>query len=414
VADHSTPAANGARQMKIVATSLLVVMAAIFILARTLDDAYPWLGYVRAFAEAAMVGGLADWFAVTALFRHPLGLPIPHTAIIPKNKDRIGDTLGLFLRQNFLTPKVVARRLEAFDVAAAAGRWLSAPRGEGRSRRGLARLVRQTFDALDSDAIGGLMRSAVTSRLRQTEISPLLGSALDSAIEGNRHEPLLDAVIQWASRALETHELTIRDAVRERTAWLLRLAAVDERLSDKIIESIRALLTEIAGDPDHPMRKRVTEGLRDFAFDLKHLPETRARAEAIKNELLENPEVAAYLGGLWTNVRALIERALTDPQAAFAGKLGEAARRLGETLLSDAGLRAAVNLYVRRAVVGIVTEYGDEITRIVSDTVRGWDARTVTTRVESAVGRDLQYIRINGTLIGGLVGLTIHAVSELL
>jgi uncharacterized membrane-anchored protein YjiN (DUF445 family) len=377
--------------MKLIATSMLVAAAAIFIAARSWDDAYPWLGYVRAFAEAAMVGGLADWFAVTALFRHPLGVPIPHTAIIPRNKDRIGDALATFLRQNFLTPGIVARRLERFDMAAAAGRWLAAPARSGASRRGFGRLVQQTLEALDSEAIGGLVRNMAAGRIRAMEVSPMLGSAVEAAIEGNRHEPLIDAAIQWAGKALDANEFMIRDAVRDRTAWLLRVANVDETIADKIIDAIRNLLYEVAGDPHHPMR---------------------ARVEAIKNELLDHPEVGKYLGGLWSSLKTAIMRAVNDPDAALAGKLGEAARNLGETLEADPKLRAAVNLYARRAIVGTVAEYGDELVRIVSDTIRGWDARTVTDRIEAAVGRDLQYIRINGTLIGGLVGLTIHAVSE--
>lgn len=242
----------------------------------------------------------------------------------------------------------------------------------------------------------------------------MLGSAVEAAIEGNRHEPLIDAVIQWAGRALEANEYMIRDAVRDRTAWLLRVANVDETIAEKIIDAIRNLLYEVAGDPHHPMRLRVTKGLQDFAFDLKHLPETRERVEAIKNELVDHPEVGKYLGGLWSSLKTAILRAVNDPDAALAGRLGEAAHKLGETLEADPKLRAAVNLYARRAIVGMVAEYGDELVRIVSDTIRGWDAQTVTDRIENAVGRDLQYIRVNGTLIGGLVGLTIHTVSELM
>ncbi len=400
--------------MKLIATSLLVVMAAVFIVASRYDEFYPWLGYVRAFAEAAMVGGLADWFAVTALFRHPLGLPIPHTAIIPRNKDRIGDNLATFLRQNFLIPGIVARRLERFDMAAAAGRWLAAPSRLGPTRGGFKRLLEQTLEALDNDAIGGLIRNMAAGRLRAMEVSPLLGSAVEAAIEDNRHEPLVDAVVQWIGRALDANEYMIRDAVRERSAWLLRVANLDETIADRIIAAIRSMLDEVAGDPGHPIRRRITKGLQDLAFDLRYLPETRERVEHIKNELLDNPEVGKYLGGLWSSIKAAILRAVNDPEAALAGRLGEAARQLGEALEADPKLRAAVNLYARRAIVGIVAEYGDELVRIVSDTIRGWDARTVTDRIENAVGRDLQYIRINGTLIGGLVGLAIHAVSDLM
>ena len=398
--------------MRIIATSLLVVMAAVFIAASLLAARWPWLLYVRAFAEASMVGGLADWFAVTALFRHPLGLPIPHTAIIPRNKDRIGDTLGAFLRQNFLTPKVVARRLQGFDIAAAVGRWLAAPRSEGKATGGFSKLVRQTLEALDNESIGGLIRTTVAGRLKAMEVSPIVGSALETAVEGGRHEPVLDSALQWASRALDANEDRIRDAVSDRAGWFMRTFSVDERISDNIVSAMRKLLYEIAADPSHPIRQRVSQGLADFAFDLKHLPETRAKAEAIKNELLEHPRIGEYLGGLWSSLKASLARSVEDPSSPLSSKLAEAAQRLGETLQDDARLRAAVNLYARRAIVGVVADYGEEITRLVSDTIRTWDARTVTTRVENAVGKDLQYIRVNGTLIGGLVGLAIYAVSS--
>lgn len=400
--------------MRVVATALLVLMAIIFIAARSFEDGRPWLGFVRAFAEAAMVGGLADWFAVTALFRHPLGLPIPHTAIIPRNKDRIAANLATFLRTNFLTPGIVARRLEQFDMAGAAGRWLAQPSRDGRLRRGFGKLMAQFVEALDSDAIGGLIRQAALSRFRGVEISPLLGQMLEGAIEANRHEPLIEAGLRWAARTLDANEMMIRDLVRARTAWFLRLAAVDERVSDNIIKALRKLLHDMAEDPAHPLRLRVIEGLRTLAFDLKHLPETRGKVEAIKNELIESPVVGAYLTGLWESSKKSLLHALADPDAAFAGRLGEAMRRLGQTLEADARLRGAINLYARRAIVSLVADYGDEVVRIVSDTINGWDARTVTEKLETAVGRDLQYIRINGTLIGGLVGLGIHSMSVLL
>ena len=407
-------AANPARGMKIIATSMIVVMACIFLAASAWRDAYPWLGYVRAFAEASMVGGLADWFAVTALFRHPLGLPIPHTAIIPRNKDRIGAALATFLKSNFLTPRIVARRLEQFDMAGAAGRWLVAPGRSGQSGHSVARLASQTVEALDSDAIGGLVKQAAASRLRALEVSPLLGAGLDAAIEDGRHEPLINAVMVWASRALNANEHMIRDAVAERTTWLLRVANLDDSIANRIIDAIRALMDEVAGDPYHPLRRRVTLALQDLAFDFRHMPETRVKVEKLKNELLDHPEVGKYLAGLWGSIKGGLLTAANDPDDALSGKLGDAARQLGETLQRDERLRRALNLYARRAIVGIVTEYGDEIVRLVSDTVKGWDAHTVTDRVENAVGRDLQYIRINGTLIGGLVGLLIYTASELL
>src|SRR5256885_2251504 len=271
------PAQPGAQGMKVVGTGLLVVMAAVFAITRAFEPAYPSLGYIKSFAEAAMVGGLADWFAVTALFRHPLGVPIPHTAIIPRNKDRIGEALASFIRDNFLIPSVVARRMQRLDVAGAAGRFLQTPAGEGtRIRAGASRLIADVFESLDDERLGGIVKGAISSRLRKTEISPLLGHALASAINEDRHVPMLEAAIRRAAR---------------------------------------------------------------------------------------------------------------KPVAVLGGKLGEIWQSRGGTLEKAPRLRPAINQFPRRAVVGMAASYGGQIVRLVSDTIRGWDARTVTGRLEAAVGR---------------------------
>ena len=219
------PVQPGTAGMKLAATGLLVVMAAIFIAARAFEPSYPWLTWVKAFAEAGMVGGLADWFAVTALFRHPLGLPIPHTAIIPRNKDRIGEALANFLKSNFLIAPVVARRMRHIDLAGAAGRFLQAPQGEEtRIRSGASRLIADLFESLDDERLGGLVKSAISGRLRKAEVAPLLGHALASAINEDRHVPMLEATIRWTARALDANESLIREMVKKRTNWVLKLA----------------------------------------------------------------------------------------------------------------------------------------------------------------------------------------------
>src|SRR3982750_3112468 len=237
VLSRFNPAQPGTQGMKIIATGLLVVMAVVFAGARALEPRYPGLANVKAFAEAAMVGGLADWFAVTALFRHPLGLPIPHTAIIPRNKDRIGEALASFLKENFLIPAVVARRMRNIDVAAATGRFLQTPAGEGtRIRAGASRLIADIFESLDDERLGGIVKGAISSRLRKMEVAPLLGHALASAINEDRHVPMLEAAIRWMARALDANEQLIRDMVRKKANWVLKLAGLDTRLADAIID----------------------------------------------------------------------------------------------------------------------------------------------------------------------------------
>jgi uncharacterized membrane-anchored protein YjiN (DUF445 family) len=402
--------------MRLVATALLVAMAVLYLVARALGDRHPAWGFVRAFAEAAMVGGLADWFAVTALFRHPLGLPIPHTAIVPRNKDRIGDTLAQFLRDNFLIPRVVARRMQRVDVAGAAGRWLASPKGasEGRLRRGASRLAADMLESLDQERLGGMVRTTLAQRLRSLEISPLLGNALSAAIADNRHVPLLDGIIKWAAKVLSANEPVIRAMVHERAGSLMRWTGLDETLANKIIAGLDGMIQDMASQPDHPLRAKAEEGLAQLAHDLQFDPVMRERVEGFKAEMLDNPALSDWWQGIWEQMRGAMLKIARDPDAMMAGRFGEALHQLGVTLQEDPDLANTINRFARRAAVGAAADYGDAIVRLVSETVRGWDAQTITRRLENAVGRDLQYIRINGTLVGGLVGLVIHAVDVLL
>src|SRR5690242_19760308 len=414
VLSRFNPAQPGTQGMKVLATGLLVVMAAVFAITRALQPTYPWLPYVKSFAEAAMVGGLADWFAVTALFRHPLGLPIPHTAIIPRNKDRIGEALANFIRENFLVPAVVARRMQNIDVAGATGRFLQTPAGEGtRIRAGASRLIADIFESLDDERLGGIVKGAIATRIRRMEVSPLLGHALASAINEDRHVPMLEAAIRWTARALDANEQLIREMVHKKANWVLKLAGLDAKLADAIVDGLRKLTVEMSTDPAHPVRIKIEEALAQLANDLQTRPETRERVEAIKEQLLDNRSVSLWLDTLWQKGREAIIRAARNPDAVMAGKLGEVMRSMGGTLEKDARIRGAINQFARRAVVGMAASYGGPIVTLVSDTIRGWDARTVTARLEAAVGRDLQYIRINGTLVGGLVGLVLFTLDGL-
>ncbi len=403
------------RRMRIVATGLLVVMAMTYALARANEGVHPVVGFVRAFAEAAMVGGLADWFAVTALFRHPLGLPIPHTAIIPRNKDRIATTLAQFLRDNFLIPRVVARRMGRIDVAGAMGRWLSDPSGigQGRLRRGASRLVANILESLDQEQLGGMVRSAIAGQLRQVHVAPLIGKALQAAIRENRHQPLIDGVVRWAGKTLEANETILRDMISSKAGSILRWTGLDETLANAILDGLHKLLLEMAENPEHPLRSKAEEGLATLAIDLQRDSTAQAKIESFKNDMLDNPALTDWWQGVWETARASMLKAARNPDALMAGRFGEALRQLGGTLQSDPRLARTINRFVRRAAVGAASDYGDGIVRLVSDTVRSWDAQTLTTRMENTVGRDLQYIRVNGTLVGGLVGVVIHTVDVL-
>jgi uncharacterized membrane-anchored protein YjiN (DUF445 family) len=402
--------------MKRLATAMLLVMALIFVAAKLAEHLHPAIGFVKAFAEAAMVGGLADWFAVTALFRHPLGLPIPHTAIIPRNKDRIGDTLAAFLKDNFLTAAVVARRMRRLDVAGAAGRFLADPDhgGAGRLRGGASRLIADLLESLDDARLGGLAKGAIADRLRALDVAPLLGQALQAAMAEKRHIPLLDGILNRASLILASNEALIRAMVHDRSGRILRWTGLDEDVADAIISGLNKLFYDMADDVDHPLRGRVDEMLAELAQNLRTDPKMQDRVTALKAEIIDNPAMQNWIGGLWDQGRAALLRGARDPDRAMAGRFGDLFRQLGATLQNDPELRATINRFARRTAVGATASYGDGIVKLVSETIRGWDVGKVTDRVEQAVGRDLQYIRINGTLVGGLVGVALHTADILL
>lgn len=406
-----------AQRIRFIATGLLLAMAALFLGARIEvgSHASGW-EWVLAFSEAALVGGLADWFAVTALFRHPMGIPIPHTAIIPENKDRIADTMALFLKENFLIPPVVARRLHAMNIAAAAGTWLAEPDAGGgsRIRGGAGELLAEILESLDPDRLGAQVRGGLVRQLGKVEAAPLLGQLLTTAIADKRHLPVIASLVRWAGLTLEANEAMVRSMIQRRANAVMRWTGLDERLAGAVIDGLYKMLAEVMVDPNHPLRTKVEEGLAKLAHDLLEDPALRARVEGFKVELLANPALSQWWQGMWERIRhSLIER-LRDPHSSLGGQLGEALSELGATLRDDPGLQRQINRFARRLMVGVAARYGGEIVRLVSETVRRWDARTVTDRIEGAVGRDLQFIRINGTVVGGLVGLAIHAADRLL
>ena len=395
-------------------------MAGVFLTARQFQSLHPAWGFVLAFSEAAMIGGLADWFAVTALFRHPLGIPIPHTAIIPENKDRIAETMASFLQENFLIPPVVARRLRGMNLAGAVGTFLADPRraeqGSGgvRLRAGAANLIGDMLQSLDPEQLGGLVKSGLRAQLEKLDVAPLLGQLLTTAIADKRHLPLLESLIRWAALTLEDNEVLLREMIHQRANGIIRWTGLDERLANGILDGLYKLLAETIIDPDHPLRRKAEEGLETLAHDLLGDPKMQVRVQQMKLEVLANPAMGHWLDGIWERTRAALLRSTREPDQALAGQLGTSLAELGNALQRDGRLQLLVNRFARRTLVGVASRYGTHIVRLVSETVKRWDGRTVTDRIEGAVGRDLQFIRINGTLVGGLVGVLIHLVDQLL
>ncbi len=400
--------------MRILATALLVVMAAVFLTARQFSGVHPAVGYIIAFSEAAMVGGLADWFAVTALFRHPLGIPIPHTAIIPENKDRIADAMAQFLRDNFLIPPVVARRLRAMNLAGAAGEWLADPAkgGSSRLRDGAAELLAQVLESLDRDRLGNQVRGGLFRQIDKLEVSPLLGQMLNTTIADQRHMPVIDSLVRWAGLTLEDNEGLLRDMIHRRANAVLRWTGLDETLANSVLDGMYKLLAEVIVDPQHPLRGKIEEGLAKLAQDLQNDPELRERVERMKGELVGNPAVSTWWQGVWERLRTGLLERLRRPAGDGSSQLGEALQELGRHLRDDPALQHQINRFARRTLVGISVRYGDKIVQLVSETVKRWDGETISGRIEGAVGRDLQFIRVNGTLVGGLVGVVLHMIDK--
>jgi uncharacterized membrane-anchored protein YjiN (DUF445 family) len=318
-----------------------------------------------------------------------------------------------FLRSNFLTPTVVARRMRGMNLALAAGNFLSEPASGNKSRirAGAAELFAELLESLDPERLGGQVKAGLRSQLDKLEVAPLLGQMIEAAIADKRHLPLLESLLRWAGLTLEANEGLVRDMIHQRANALLRLTGLDERLANSVLDGLYKLIAECIVDPEHPLRKKVEEGLEQLAMDLREDPAMQAKVERMKRELLDNPALGQWWVAVWERIRqALIDHA-RNPEAALAGQLGSALSELGNALRNDPALQLQINRFARRTAVGVATRYGGQIVQLVSETVKRWDARTVTDRIEAAVGRDLQFIRVNGTLVGGLVGIAIHFLT---
>jgi uncharacterized membrane-anchored protein YjiN (DUF445 family) len=399
-------------RMKWTATGLLVAVTLLFVLTRVVSDGAGWVGYLQAFAEAAMVGALADWFAVTALFRHPLGLPIPHTAIIPKRKDQIGRSLGEFVQGEFMTPEVIAERLKGFGVAARLGGWLSDETNAARASEALGDGMRAALEVLDDAEVQASIEQIVERRVRATPVAPLVGRVIDIGVDGGHHQQLLDAVLNSVGNFLHDNQSVMREKLERESPWWVP-ESIDDRIFVKITNGVQSFLTEVGGDHDHPIRHSVDERVAAFAERLRTDPAMLARGEELKEEVLAHPEVRAWLASLWGELKRNLDTASSDPTSELRGRFTVGVQRLGHRLATDPELAAKVDDWVMRAVSHIVGQYRGEVADLIASTVERWDADATSRKMELQVGRDLQFIRINGTIVGGLAGIVIHALAQL-
>lgn len=396
-------------RMRRAATGLLVAMTALYVFSHVFGGDHMSWGYVRAFAEAAMVGGLADWFAVTAIFRRPFGLPIPHTAVIPKSQGRIADALGAFIAENFLAPALVSARVAQQDIALALGKWLSDAERVTKAADGLVGAVPAILDTLDDETVAEFLRKQASGPLASQQVAPAIGNMLEALAAQGKHQALLDAALAELWKWVEENQDTIRAKVRDRTNWVWRMLTVDTQASDAMIGAMEDLIAETARDSDHPLRKRVTEILARFANDLKNDPAMHARIGAMTGEVLSHPAVTEAIDAAWAHVKEALRRDIASDTSQLRAWAVEGLKRVGEGLIEDVRVRDALNDRLRAFIVELAERHGQDVSRLVSDTIRAWDADTIVQKLEQNVGRDLQFIRLNGTVIGGLVGLLLHA-----
>jgi uncharacterized membrane-anchored protein YjiN (DUF445 family) len=400
------------RSMKRRATALLIACGVIFIITRLLEPSWPWLGYVRATAEAALVGGLADWFAVTALFRHPLRIPIPHTAIIPARKDRIGRTLGRFVENNFLSPAVIASRIHAAHPAERMAKWLSDPENGAKIARHVAAGVSGAAHALRDEEVRRLIEQGVARRARAVPVAPIVGSILATLTSGRRHQELLDETLRLAARSVSENQELIRQRIREESPWWLP-EAIDDRIHEKVIGAIERTLAQVARDPGHPLRSRFDHALTEFIEDLRTSPDTIARAEQLKEEVLSHPAIRDFSASVWDDAKAALVRRAARTESSEPDALEHGLSALAQTVVDDPVLLQKIDGWILDAVLYMVEQYRHEVAHLIEHTVANWDPDATSRRIELQIGRDLQFIRINGTLVGGLVGLILYTVSQL-
>ncbi|HZO70174.1 MAG TPA: DUF445 domain-containing protein [Kribbellaceae bacterium] len=401
---------RGLRQMRTVALSLLLFAAAVYV--ATLHRDGGW-GYLNAAAEAAMVGALADWFAVTALFRRPLGLPIPHTAIVPTRKDSLAESLEEFVSQNFLAEHVVAEKMRTAEVSRRAGEWLRSGNHAERVVEVVSDTVGKVLPMVRDDDVTAFIERSLLPRFADEPLSPIAGHLLRSVVDDGAHHALLDLAIGEGYGWLRDNRDVVAEVVGPRAPrWSPRW--VDMLVIDRIHREALAWLGDVRDNPDHAARRAIDDLLVQFARDLQDDPAVMQRFENFKRRMLSHPDVGPSLTAVWDSVRTALIDAVGDPDGPFRARAREALTDLGRRLEEDAGLRNRVDARAAEAVGYVVRTYGAEIVSVISDTIERWDGREAAERIELHVGRDLQFIRINGTVVGGLAGLLIHTLSQFL
>jgi uncharacterized membrane-anchored protein YjiN (DUF445 family) len=398
---------RGLRRMRTLAVALLGFAAAVYV--ATLDR-HGFLGYVNAGAEASMVGAIADWFAVTALFKHPLGLPIPHTALIPKRKDELGRGLEEFVGENFLQEAIIRDRISAATISERIGRWLSDPANARRVVDEVADVAVIGLGKIREDHVETLVLEGLVPRFREEPISPLLGGLLAEALRDDLHHGLVDLALTELHDWLRDNPETVTEVLGERAPWWAP-PRLNDRVTARVHRELVRWVADIRDDQTHHARRALDSMLQQLAHDLHDNPATQARTEALKHRLLDHPTVLSSSVSLWNALRRALTGSLQDPDGAVRRRLLAEVCSFAERLGEDEVLRSRLDGLAADAAVFAVDRYGAEVTTVITHTIERWDGKEAARRIELHVGRDLQFIRINGTIVGGLVGVLIHAVS---
>lgn len=401
------------RRMQRLATGLLVVVTIVFIITSIYRETATWVSFVRAFSEAAMIGALADWFAVTALFRHPLGIPIPHTAIIPRRRERIAESLGRFIERNFLDPERIIERLHKQDVAGRIARLLRDPERSAQVADVAAESLAGLLRVANDEEVGALLQRALGERIATVPATPVIAQLLGVVVAEQRQRDVLLQLVRVLTEWIEANQEAIRKRIAgELPTWVPRI--VDQKIYERLLDGTRKTLAELSEDPEHPLYEEFTQTLDTWIVNLQFDPEVRARGEQLKQELLQHPRLREVAGSLWQDVKANLLMQSATPgsplRISIAGGLGH----VGDVLERDPDWRARVDGWAEELVRYLVQRYGRAAGEFVTQTVRSWETAEITRKIELALGRDLQYIRINGTLVGGLAGLVIYTASRFL
>jgi uncharacterized membrane-anchored protein YjiN (DUF445 family) len=398
---------RGLRRMRSLAVGLLLFAAAVYL--ATLDRE-GFLGFVNAGAEASMVGAIADWFAVTALFKHPLGLPVPHTALIPNRKEELGRSLEEFVGENFLQEQVIRGRMQVAELSRRVGEWLTVESHARRVVDEAASVLHIGLSKVRDEDMASLVEEALLPRFLEEPVSPLAGSMLEEIVRDKAHHGLVDLALEEAHRWLSLNEETFSEIVGERAPWWSP-PALNDRVTHRLHLELVAWIADIRDDPYHHARTALDSLLAQLAQDLLHDPATQARMERLKERVLDHPQVLVTATSLWNSFRRALLDALADPEGPVRRRAMVELTAFGERLLREPELRAKLDRYAADLAVFVVSRYGDELTAVITHTIDRWDGREAARKIELHVGRDLQFIRINGTIVGGLVGVLIHAVT---